>query len=218
MEAARLRLRPPGGSFPGVDAALAKTDGIHREGLVHLEWLGDGTYVLVYRLRSDDPGAVESVLAEHEAVIDFDLIESGSDHCYSFVHVHEVELLSGLLAIAEDNALVLDRSIEFVEDGVTLTVAGEANALQQAYERVVDSIDVTVEWSGGYSPDGNDVLARLTTRQREAIRTAYELGFYENPRGTTYEEIASELDCAPSTANELLRRAERTAIRSILDG
>ncbi|MDZ7730630.1 MAG: helix-turn-helix domain-containing protein [Natrialbaceae archaeon] len=91
-------------------------------------------------------------------------------------------------------------------------------SLQAAFEEAAEAIDVDVEWSGGYDPAGSDVLSRLTSRQREAIQTAYELGFYEKPRRTSYEEIADALECAPSTANELLRRAETAIVSSVLEG
>lgn len=218
MKAVRLRLRPPGGSFPGVDTALSDAPGIEREGLVHLEWLGDGSYTLLYRLSVEDGASPAETLDAHPDVIDFDLIPSGRDERYCFVHVAERELLSSLLEIVDEHALILDRPIRFVDDGAVLTVAGDSDALGAAYADASESIDVVVEWSGGYAPDGASPLARLTDRQREAIETAYDLGFYEKPRRVTYEDIADDLECAPSTANELLRRAEAVLVGALLDG
>jgi predicted DNA binding protein len=62
----------------------------------------------------------------------------------------------------------------------------------------------------------DDAFARLTERQQEALVRAYELGYYETPRSVSFEEVAAELDCASSTANELLRRAEATVVEAVL--
>ncbi|WP_092687487.1 helix-turn-helix domain-containing protein [Halorientalis regularis] len=78
--------------------------------------------------------------------------------------------------------------------------------------------EVKIDWLGDYEPGHDGPLAQLTDRQREALETAYELGFYQSPRATSYEEIAAELDCVPSAANDLLRRAEAALVATVLDG
>lgn len=216
MQAVRLRLRVPNGSFPGVDTTLAETAGATREALVHFEWLSDGSYTLFYRLDLAEPGVVETALEEHDEVLEYDLLRS-DDRWFCFVHVDERDFLSDLLEIAESNALVLDRPIQFVEDGVRLTIAGTSESLREAFQEATGQVSADVEWSGEYEPDLSGALVSLTSRQRDAIRTAYELGFYEKPRQVGYEEIGEQLGCAPSTANELLRRAETEIIGAVLD-
>ncbi|ELZ81019.1 DNA binding protein [Haloferax elongans ATCC BAA-1513] len=48
----------------------------------------------------------------------------------------------------------------------------------------------------------------LTDCQQEALRIAYERGYFEIPRRTSLEEIATELGISPSSASERLRRAQ----------
>jgi hypothetical protein len=48
----------------------------------------------------------------------------------------------------------------------------------------------------------------LTDRQREALRVAYERGYFDIPRGTSLEAVADELDITPSSLSERLRRAQ----------
>ncbi|WP_135302011.1 bacterio-opsin activator domain-containing protein [Haloarcula amylovorans] len=50
---------------------------------------------------------------------------------------------------------------------------------------------------------------RLTDRQLEVLRTAYLSGFFEWPRETTGEEVASMLDITQPTVNRHLRVSER---------
>jgi hypothetical protein len=217
MRAAELRLSPETGAFPGVDAAIASIPGVTREALVNLEWLEDGSYALLYRLGGGDPAAVERVLADSDEVRSFDVVPTSDDRTFAFTHVGEREALSELLAIAEANALILDPPFPFTDDGVVVSVVGDGEALQAAFAEITATIPVTVEWTGGYEPGSAGVLARLTDRQREALTAAYDLGFYETPRAASYADIAEVLDCAPSTANELLRRAEATVVAGLLD-
>ncbi|WP_424009164.1 helix-turn-helix domain-containing protein [Haloferax denitrificans] len=52
----------------------------------------------------------------------------------------------------------------------------------------------------------------LTDRQDEALRTAYELGYFDIPRGATLREVADELGITASSASERLRRAQTRLI------
>ncbi|WP_311174114.1 helix-turn-helix domain-containing protein [Halobellus ordinarius] len=52
----------------------------------------------------------------------------------------------------------------------------------------------------------------LTDRQREALRIAYELGYFDIPRQASLEEVATELDITPSSVSERLRRAQTQLI------
>ncbi|MDS0221844.1 helix-turn-helix domain-containing protein [Haloarcula sp. S1AR25-5A] len=53
----------------------------------------------------------------------------------------------------------------------------------------------------------------LTDRQLEAMRTAYELGYFEIPRRTSLETVARELDISASSLSERLRRAQTQLIQ-----
>jgi hypothetical protein len=52
----------------------------------------------------------------------------------------------------------------------------------------------------------------LTDRQYEALRIAYERGYFEIPRQVTLEGIATELDITASSVTERLRRAQTQLI------
>jgi len=56
-----------------------------------------------------------------------------------------------------------------------------------------------------------DTPASLTDRQRAALDTALDLGYYDVPRAASVADVAVELDCATSTAGELLRKAGRAS-------
>jgi hypothetical protein len=52
----------------------------------------------------------------------------------------------------------------------------------------------------------------LTDRQREALRIAYERGYFDIPRRASLEDVAAELDISASAASERLRRAQTQLI------
>lgn len=211
----QLHLSPEAGAFPGIDRTLASAPGVRREAPINMEWLADGSHALLYRVAGGSTERLWSLLSDHEEVRSADVVAADDDHV-AFVHVSERRALAELLAIAEAHALVLDPPFPFTEDGVRVTVVGEEAALQAAYADVAEAVPVTVEWVGEYEAPEGGPLARLTERQRTALETAHGMGFYETPREVSYEDIAAELGIAPTTANELLRRAEARVVDTVV--
>ncbi|OVE85496.1 helix-turn-helix domain-containing protein [Natronolimnobius baerhuensis] len=62
--------------------------------------------------------------------------------------------------------------------------------------------------NGASEPPGDG----LSDRQREALRIAYENGFFQIPRRTSLKEVAAELDISASSVSERLRRAQTQLI------
>ena len=58
---------------------------------------------------------------------------------------------------------------------------------------------------------------KLTDRQRDVMETALTSGYFEWPRGSTAEEVASSLGIAAPTFHEHLRAGERKLIESFFD-
>lgn len=94
-------------------------------------------------------------------------------------------------------------------NAASVRLSGDPEALVEVADNVPDEIDVAVDTG---DPD------LLTDRQRQVVETAVEMGFYDIPRQATTADIASELDAASSTVNELLRRAEDRIIKSAVGG
>ncbi|ELZ95947.1 putative DNA binding protein [Haloferax mucosum ATCC BAA-1512] len=56
--------------------------------------------------------------------------------------------------------------------------------------------------------------AGLTDCQHEALRTAYEMGYFEIPRQTSLDEVANELGITASSLSERIRRAQTHLIET----
>ena len=57
----------------------------------------------------------------------------------------------------------------------------------------------------------------MTDRQREALVTAYEMGYFEIPRTTSLGDVAAELGISASSLSERLRRAQTHLVETQLD-
>lgn len=55
----------------------------------------------------------------------------------------------------------------------------------------------------------NDLREMLTDRQATVLQTAYLAGYFESPRESTAEEVATSLDITGSTLIHHLRRSQR---------
>jgi DNA-binding CsgD family transcriptional regulator len=75
--------------------------------------------------------------------------------------------------------------------------------------------------SGGGDSRSDPVVvdrARLTDRQREVIRTAQRLGYFEHPRGASATEVADAIGIARATFSEHLAAAQRRVFEDLVGG
>jgi predicted DNA binding protein len=56
----------------------------------------------------------------------------------------------------------------------------------------------------------------LTPKQYEAVTTAWEMGYFDLPRDTTMKDVADELNIAPQSLSDRLRRAQDKLIGEAL--
>ncbi len=59
---------------------------------------------------------------------------------------------------------------------------------------------------------------RLTDRQLQVLETAFEMGYFERPRGANATEVAARLDIDPSTFSEHLATAQGKLFEEVLEG
>ena len=68
-----------------------------------------------------------------------------------------------------------------------------------------------------FGPSGNALLAALTDRQLEVIRTAHAAGYFAWPRERTGEEVAARLDVSQPTFTRHLRAGERALLDALFE-
>jgi len=102
------------------------------------------------------------------------------------------------------------------ERGFSISLVGSQSDIQRSIAGMTDAgMTVTLERLTEY--DGPRTTAdTLTERQREVVRTAYSMGYYEVPRSSSTEDVAERVGLDPSTVAEHLQRAEQNLLGEIL--
>jgi hypothetical protein len=160
----------------------------------------------------------EAVLDGTDLVLDFDVtpVDDGRGYAYVFSDPHPTEWK--LFEVGMGRGLLPVFPLQYHPDGsLTVRILGPTDRLQAAVEAVPEGVETTIERVGEYDLGRPPIPPGLPPRQREALRVAYDAGYYEVPRETSRDEVAERLGCAPSTASEHLRKAERRLASTFLD-
>lgn len=162
------------------------------------------------------PSAVATVLDAVESTTGRHLV-GADDGTYAFVRQSEYELPDSVLAAVAQSRVVFVPPVRFEADGrVRYDAVGESAALATFHAEIDDLFETAIRRVRDFRGWPNS--SPVTDRQREALEAAVAVGYYEVPRSGSVEEVAAELDCARSTAGELLRRAEATVLTAAVDG
>lgn len=187
---------------------------VTREAIHQLELMEDGSVVMLYEL-SGDHDRIHELLAEH-----FDAKGSETSEVAGnvlvYAHHDPSPTVDALMQIPRELGIVVDTPLEFTRNGgIRLTLVGDEADIRQAIAAVPGSVTHRVERTGTYQPEQERLFAELTDRQQEILLTALEMGYYEQPRRATYEDLAEELDCTKTTVGEHLRKAEEKVLTGI---
>jgi predicted DNA binding protein len=174
----------------------------------------DGEPVEEFRV-GDEVDADAAALADADPVLDV-----GDERVYQFTRETDdcacevVESLGTPVADARvaDGTLVLTLHLDGVE---------RLREVVAELDTVAD--DVSVRYLVHAAADGDGGADRtvvdrgqLTERQREVLRTAYELGYFEYPREANATAVAEELDIGLSALAEHLAAAQGKLLAEVL--
>ena len=197
---------PPEAIHP-LHRRLTRTGGVSRMEL--LAW-GPTDDVTTLSWFDASAGPVRELLAAVETVTTKSLVEADGG-AYAFVRQTDYEFDDALMAVVSTARAAFLPPVTFREDGTAaFEAAGEHAALSEFYERLGELTDVRVERVRDFRRGTPSPV--LTDRRREAVTAARAVGYYEVPRTGTVADVADRLDCATSTAGELLRRAESALV------
>ncbi|WP_436908021.1 helix-turn-helix domain-containing protein [Halosimplex marinum] len=177
-----------------------------------------------------EPAAVREVLGAVDSVTETRLVaaEGGASEAtatspdrgsgggtYAFVRQSAYELPGAALDAVAEARVAFVPPVTFRASGTArFEAVGEHEALAEFYADLNAAFDTDVvrvrEFRRWPEP------ARLTDRQREALEAAVAAGYYDVDRSGSVAEVAAELDCATSTAGELLRRAESAVLTAFV--
>ncbi|MFB6164202.1 MAG: helix-turn-helix domain-containing protein [Haloarculaceae archaeon] len=209
-------LTPERGWFHPIERMVQQAPGIENERILQMELLDDGTVTTMYEL-SGDREVIEYAADQIPELITYQ-ISPMQDRIITYAHLESNEMLTGLLEIPHKYHIVPDFPIEFVGNGsLRLTIVGAEDQIREAMEAVPEGITVELQKLGDYAPESERLLDRLTDRQREVAAIAVEMGYYDTPRRVTYDDIAQEVEVAPGTVGEILRKVESRLLNALFD-
>jgi predicted DNA binding protein len=215
MKHARVRITAHGKErdIHPMYGVMAEASFVERATALQWNYTGDALGILHYVV--GDADALETAMEDIPEVIGYDVARVDTRSFYVYVRDATTGPLRELFAPVTSGGILVVPPVKYEPDGtVVFSIFGPDEELQAAVTSVPEPIDVTIEAVGGLADTTAAVEAGLTERQREIVTTAVTMGYYDIPRTVSQAEIAAELDCAPSTVAEHLRKAESRVMRT----
>ncbi len=176
----------------------------------------DGRHTEEFRVRDDDFVARTEMDLDPESVIDL-----GAERVYRYARPDDpvcacriVESLDVPVADtrAENGVLYVTVHLPDLD-----RLRDVVSALGEVSDRV--AVQYLLQGSGGPAGVADRQVVdrgRLTERQREVLRTAYRMGYFERPRDANASTVADALDISASTFAEHLAVAQRKLLEETL--
>lgn len=157
-----------------------------------------------------DRKATETAISGIDSLLVSTLVEE-TDGTYAFLQQDDYEFSAALLETIRDSSVVFIPPVVFHETGeIRFEAVGESSSVSAFHETLSEFGDLTIDAVHEFERERSP--SRLTDRQRAALEAAVSVGYYEVPREGTIADVAAVLDCATSTAGELVRKAEAEVV------
>jgi len=191
----------------------------HAEEARLLEWNLAAEYPTVLFSVDGDPGAFETEVPDLPLLEHAEVVPTGAGQFYLLLSVDPAgqEMAEGVFETVTRAGLVVLKPVLYRDGHVHVRLIGDSTTLQRTIDDYPDDIAVEIQAIGESFTTPEMPAALLSDRQREAVEAALELGYYDDPRGATHEDVAERIDCAPSTAGDHLRKAEAKLVRAGMD-
>jgi HTH-type transcriptional regulator, bacterioopsin transcriptional activator and related proteins len=212
-----LTLRIEGDTDLLTDIARAADCEVFFEGLaMH----GADESQLFVRTVGANPAAVADVLADRFAVRSYRLVSESDEGTVFEVTTHGTSIVSKLVRHG-GRPVSVTTDAAGMDVVVDLPVSTDVRAFVEMLEEEYD-VELVSRREVGRSIQARQglveaILDQLTTRQQEVLRAAYLAGFFNSPRDTTGEELATMLDVSQPTINRHLRLAEQRIMRELFE-
>lgn len=217
MKYVHLTLRVPPSLRNPMHTFVMDHDGMERAALLNWNFTDDHVDVLLFRVLGDRV-PYERALDDARFVRDYETAAIDGTSFYVTVEHETRDADRQFRTPVFERPVLLIPPAEYLATGETrLGFVGSAGDVQGVLDDIPAEVDVRVETVGEYDRGLSPSAGVLTDRQREAIAAAADVGYYEVPREGTVEDVAAELDCAPSTASDHLRKAEARLVGQALD-
>lgn len=164
-------------------------------------------------------GPYTSALDETPYVESYETVSTAgnTDQFTVFVEDAITEETRGIFETYEDKNIVLIPPVVFhTNRSADIRLIGPNTALQETLDRLPDGIDAEIRRLTNGEQTQMTPADHLTGRQRRVIATALRVGYYDEPRDATLDDVAREMDLASGTVAEHMRKAEAKLVEQAL--
>lgn len=178
----------------------------------------DGPVQLLVWITGDDFETVETALETDPSVRDSIMVADLGERRLYRVALTELGGEAALMPEFVEVGGILDEAIG-TENGWWCRARFPDRAAFQRIHRFYRDQDIGFKFGrlvessrrGSGSESGeNSLPSMLTERQQEALRTAWEAGYFDIPRRVTLTELSQELGISDTAVSQRLRRAQAT--------
>jgi predicted DNA binding protein len=195
---------------------IVETDGFEASRLVG-STVTDGLHTAIFHVDGWPPAPYEDALATVETIQEYAISEQTNRTLAVYVREdlrsYDREITD---AFGRPGLVTLLPVIYRADGPMEMTLVGPTPTIRTAIDEAPET-GVDVRDIGSYQARRIGGQRELTERQAEAVAAAVELGYYDDPRAASVADVGDVLGCAPGTAAEHLRRAERTVMRAHVD-
>ncbi len=198
-----------------VDLSTETTNGLTLEGTVPLS---DDRALLYVQV---DDGDIDTVRDVIEGIPDTEnvriLSENGEQARIAFEVSSASSIVKSLMDVGAD---VVHATVEGGEGTVIAHVLPDENvrSVVEGLHNNFEQLELVAKREIERDLDlDHSLVTNLTERQRETLYAAYHAGYFESPRESTAEEIASSMGVSGPTFHKHLRRAQNQLFEGILD-
>jgi HTH DNA binding domain len=188
--------------------------GLDYRAIHRMELLADNSVAMFAEGRGDIEG-LRQILSESPEVFEFS-VSGDKDGFFSYTRYAADDLTRMLMEDRRESSYLIDMPIEHTTDGgLRVTYIGTEGAFTDALSEQPEGVRIEVERIGTYTPGPRHIVSRLTERQQEVLQAAITLGYYQEPRKATHDEIAAMTGLSETTVGEHLRKVEATVFSSL---
>lgn len=197
------------GSFEAVPEMVSHYEDLHIT--------PDGAAKYVFWVHGDSSDRFEHALETDPTIAEWTrLVEGGGRHLYRGT-LSEVGRQAMTYPAATDHDIVF-LDITITHDRVEVRARVPSRDALKAYRAACVEKEIGFHLERLYREETDDSPGQygLTPTQRDALVRAHERGYFDEPRGTTLEELAEEFEITPSALGRRMRRAQDRLIEQTL--
>jgi predicted DNA binding protein len=214
MKHLRLTIKAGGGQDESASMfqELSRAPYLNRVVGLHLNASDNRLGLLIYI--EGDIDAFRNQIQQKPEVLDFEIMVTDDSCFYTYFQTELNEISKQLFATLTRGSLLMVPPYNYGDGSVTISLFGPTDEIQEAVAKVPAPFEVKINEVSGMEATPGLTETLLSERQHDALEAAKNIGYYDIPRQGTYKDIATRIECAPSTAAEHLRKAESKIIQA----